>query len=247
MPKLKYNISCENGFYFNFAPPIFINKTYDELKKIKYPKKTKNISCIVSNKNKQKIKNDGYNKRENFIKSYSNKYEIDIYGKNWNKNILGNNYKGELGSYHNNKNNQQINTDKSYGLLDYNYTIALENIPCDKIISEKITDCILCWCIPIYWGNNESVKNTYPKDSYYMIDIENDTVFDNIQKKLSLIPNEKNIKALEEARNIILDKLNIWEYIYQIINNPNSFINNYTYNNFSINFLYKIILNIFYV
>lgn len=231
-PKLKNYISPQNGFYYSFISPTFIDKTYDELKKMTFPKKTKNISTITSYKHNPNI-NDGYNKRVNFIKKYSNKYEIDIFGNGWHKNLLGNNYKSELQGYHtNNIIKNKLSTNKTDGLLKYNYSIALENYPNDKIISEKFTDCILCWCMPIYWGNNESIRNCYPKNSYHLINIENNNVFEEIEKIISSIPNEKNIKALEKARNLILDKLNIWEYIYQIINNFESLIYNYKHTKF---------------
>ena len=145
--------------------------------------------------------------------------------------VAGN--KGELEGYHtNNIIKNKLSTNKTDGLLKYNYSIALENYPNDKIISEKFTDCILCWCMPIYWGNNESIRNCYPTNSYHLINIENNNVFEEIQKIISSIPNEKNIKALEKARNLILDKLNIWEYIYQIINNFESLIYNYKHTKF---------------
>ena len=34
---------------------------------------------------------------------------------------------------------------------------------------------------------------------------------------------QKNIDAIGEARNLILDKYNIWEHIYQIIDNTNKY------------------------
>ena len=227
-PKLKNYISPQNGFYYNFVTPIFINKTYDELKQMTFPEKTNNISTITSYKHNPNI-NDGYNKRVNFIKKYSNKYNIDIFGKGWNKSLLGDNYKGELEGYHNNSMGKNLSTNKSDGLLKYNYSIALENYPNDKIISEKFTDCILCWCIPIYWGNNELVKKCYPKGSYYLVDIQDNNIFEDIENISSQVPQEINIKALEDARNLILDKLNIWEHIYQIINNYDYYLMNYKY------------------
>lgn len=225
-PKLKNYISPQNGFLYCFVSPTFIDKTYDELKNMPFPEKTKNISTIISYKHNPNI-NDGYNKRVNFIRKYSNKYKIDIFGKDWNKNLLGDNYKGELENYHNNSIKKTLSTNKSDGLLKYNYSIALENYPNDKVISEKFTDCILCWSIPIYWGNNTLVKQTFPMNSYNLINIENDNTFEDIQKIILNKPTKEEIKALKINRDIILDKLNIWEYIYQIINNSN--IYNYKY------------------
>ena len=41
---------------------------------------------------------------------------------------------------------------------------------------------------------------------------------------------EKNIEAIREARTLILDKYNIWEQIFQIINDLDSFKKNYRIN-----------------
>ena len=107
LPNVKYNITYEDNFFYTFAPASFIDKTYDELKKMKYEdiNKNKNISCIVSSKVLSHI-TPNYKKRVEFIKKYSNENpdKIDIYGYGWNNNLLGNNYKGQLGSYHNNNN-----------------------------------------------------------------------------------------------------------------------------------------------
>lgn len=224
-PNLKYNIICKNKFLYSFITPSFINKTYDELKSMKYSYKKKNISCIISTKNFTQFSNQGYTKRINFIKLYSKQYKIDIYGRGWNKQILGDNYKGELGGV-GAGNNSINNSDKSTGLLDYNYSIALENFNNEHLISEKITDCILCYTMPIYWGSKYTEKYI-PKKSFHLIDIENNNVFENIQNIISHPPTNEEIEALTEARNIILDKLNIWEQIYQIINNYDTFLKNY--------------------
>tara|TARA_A100001015_G_scaffold13634_1_gene15903 strand:- start:1535 stop:3304 length:1770 start_codon:yes stop_codon:yes gene_type:complete len=232
LPKIKYNITYEDNFFYTFAPASFIDKTYDELKMMKYEdlNKDKTISCIVSTKVLSHI-TPNYQKRVNFIKKYSgeNKNNIDIYGYGWNKQILGDNYKGELGSYHNNNNNTN-NTSKSLGLVYYNYSICLENLLEEKCISEKATDAILCWCIPLYWGNH-CIKKYFPEKSYHLIDIENPNINNKINEIIKNKPNNEEIKNLEEARNIILDKLNIWEQIYQIINNYDKFLIDYKINN----------------
>ena len=227
LPKLKYNITCKNKFLYSFITPSFINKTYDELKSMKYSSKTKNISCIISTKNFTHFHNQGYTKRINFIKQYSKQYKIDIYGRGWNKHILGDNYIGELGGI-GEGNNPINNSDKSMGLLDYNYSIALENFNDEHLISEKITDCILCYTMPIYWGSKYTEKYI-PKKSFHLIDIEDNNVFENIQNIISHPPTIEEIESLIEARNIILDKLNIWEQIYQIINNYDTFFKNYRF------------------
>ena len=194
---------------------------------MKYPNKTKNISCVVSSKQLNKF-TDGYFKRTTFIRKYSQLYpnKIDIYGSGWNKQTLGNNYKGKLGAYHEEK---HITTDKSNALLDYHYSMALENFYKDiGKLSEKITDCILCWSIPLYWGSG-TYSQALPDKSFHLINIENPNIFKNIQNIISKNPTDEQIKALTEAREIILDKLNIWEQIYQIINNYDTFLKEYKF------------------
>ena len=98
LPLLKHKYRFEDDFFYTFTTAHFLNKTYDELKNMEYPTKNNNISCVVSSKNFGK----NYEDRKTFIKTYSNIYDnkIDIYGRGWDKNELGDNYKGELGSYH---------------------------------------------------------------------------------------------------------------------------------------------------
>jgi len=212
VPNLEHNYSYEDDFFYTFTTPHFLNKTYDELKSIDYPKKTNNISCIVSARSGGAT----YEDRKRFIIDYSNKYpnSIDIYGKGW-KNQLGTNFKGELGSYHQTSNKK---TSKLDGLLPYNYSICLENYPEEKVTSEKITDCILCWSMPIYSGTKVTNKY-YPNDSFHLIDIKNVNVYEKVNEISRKQITEKNISALREARNLILDRYNIWEQVYKISDN----------------------------
>ena len=170
---------------------------------------------------------DNYYKRVQFIQKYShyNPNKIDIYGKGWNPNMLGINYKGELGSYHNNINDN----DKSNGLIPYHYSISLENLPNEACISEKLTDTILCWCMPIYWGN-KCIEKYIPSGSFHLIDIENKDVYQIINNIVLKKPTLEDIENINIARNIILDKLNIWEQIYSIINDYENFLIDYKIN-----------------
>lgn len=220
---LEHKYSYEDNYLFTFTPANFLCKTYDELKSMENPEKTKNISAIVSAKNQGVT----YQKRKEFLINYSKTYKdsIDIFGKGWNKQILGENYKGELGSYHREHNR---NTSKFDGLYPYKYSICLENFPKDKITSEKITDALLSWCMPIYWGT-EYTNKYYPKEAFHLIDIDDPNCIEKV-KKLSEQPiTQENIEGIKEARNLILDKYNIWEQIYQIISDKKTFEQNYKY------------------
>ena len=84
-------------FLVSFTGAFFLTKTYDELKVIygPYPSKTKNISCIISNKNLS----ISYLLNNTFMPKFSNNYKIDVFSK-YSKNEFVNNYNNELGSYH---------------------------------------------------------------------------------------------------------------------------------------------------
>ena len=215
LPKLKNNFS--NNYCYTFTTAHFLNKTYDELKLMDYPEKNKKLSCIISAKNF----GETYKKRKDFIIKYSrnNEEKIDIYGKGWN-NELGVNYKGELGSYHQTNDKKSSKLD---GLLNYEYSICLENFPQDNITSEKITDAILAWSCPIYSGP-ELTKKYYPEESFYLINIDDNECCEKIKE---IINNNINIDNLKIARNLILDKYNIWEQVYQVINNREKYIEDY--------------------
>jgi hypothetical protein len=213
LPNMKNIYSDKTGFVYTFTPANFLGKTYDDLKSLKYPKKTKPVSAIVSSTGTDPT----YMQRKRFLIEYSKTNKVDIYGKGWEKNNpFGDNYKGVLGTYYalSILPNQ---TTKFDGLIDYDFSISLENYPQDKIISEKFSDAILSWTIPIYWGNK--CVDIYPKHSYYSIDLDDPDVDAKVNEILARGITDKNINAMEEARNLFLDKYNIWEYIYQLINN----------------------------
>ena len=223
LPYVNKKYSYEQKFLYTFTTATFLNMSYDKLKQLQNNRK-KGISCIVSTKNIHK----NYEKRINFIKQYSKKYPgtIDIFGKGWSKIQLGNNYKGELGNYHRHDQNKILS--KFDGLYGYNYSICLENFPNDYIVSEKITDALLSWCMPIYWGSKYTNKY-FPEDAFHLIDLDDPKVYEKVYKISQTPISEKNITAIKQARDIILDKLNIWEQIYQIINNYNTFLDEYKY------------------
>lgn len=213
LPNMKNIYSDKTGFAYTFTPANFLGKTYDDLKNLKYPKKTKLVSAIVSSTGTDPT----YMQRKRFLIEYSKTNKVDIYGKGWEKNNpFGDNYKGVLGAYYalSTLPNQ---TTKFDGLIDYDFSISLENYPQDKIISEKFSDAILSWTIPIYWGNK--CVDIYPEYSYYSIDLDDPDVDIKINEILGKGVTDKNIRVMEKARDLLLDKYNIWEYIYQLINN----------------------------
>ena len=210
------NKNFENGFtYDNFfhvvTDPQFINRTYDEINNIEYETHNKILSGIVSSKGGDY----GYELRKNFFINFTNLYPnvMDIYGYGW-KNELGSSYKGELSCYHKNDNK---NITKYDGLINYKYSICIENCKKKNYFTEKFTDAILCWTIPIYYGCS-NMSDFFPKECYYEIDITNKNCYEEVTNIINKPITEENINAIKVARNLILNKYNVWNVINDLVN-----------------------------
>jgi hypothetical protein len=94
----------------------------------------------------------------------------------------------------------------------------LENSQQENYWTEKLADAFLSWCVPIYWGC-PNIYDYFPNDSYYLLDINHPNPIEQINE---IIKRPINIESLGKARNIILDKYNLWEVIYKKIKNINS-------------------------
>lgn len=93
-------------------------------------------------------------------------------------------------------------------------TLCIENSCQNNYFTEKFIDPILAWCLPIYWGC-PNISDFFPEGSYRLIDINNpDSATEMISKPIT----SYEIDALHEARNLILNKYNIWECIFQTVN-----------------------------
>lgn len=199
------------GFtYDNFihvvTNPQFIDKNYDFLSSLEYKESDNLFSAIISNKNNGL----GYKLRRSILLNLSKNYPnlCDIYGAGWGKE-LGSSYKGELDGYH--KNTMSKNT-KFSGLINYKYSLCIENCSRKNYFSEKFTDAILCWTIPIYYGCT-NIAEYFPKDSYYEVNINEDNCIEKIKTIINKPITKKNILALKQARDLILNKYNIWSVI----------------------------------
>jgi hypothetical protein len=223
----KYKLTYDN-FFHSWSSIMCIKKTYDELLTFnKYPEitiKSKLCSTVTSGL----VFNTGiYKERVEFIKKLSketNKFsdKIDIFGYNWTQDELGNMYKGTLDGFNTGTANKLDNlitgSTKWDGIVNYKYSIAIENSVKDNYFSEKFTDCILAWTIPIYYGC-PNINKYFPKECYYTIDINSPTVFDDIETILNTPITEMQINALKKARNVILNEHNVWDQVNTIISN----------------------------
>lgn len=125
---------------------------------------------------------------------------LDLYGRGG---FSGRHYCGEV-------------DDKWDGLADYRYSLAIENYHGPNYFSEKITDALLAWCMPIYWGCT-NLEEYLPADSFVRIDIEDDDAPERVREIVNSDLRKQNIDAIAEARRRLLDEYQIWPTVERAI------------------------------
>jgi len=164
-----------------------VQKSYDELIQFKYynSDKNKKISCVLSNK----AIFPGHKKRLKFIEQLRSKVRFDHFGNGFN--VVG---------------------DKWNALYKYKYSIAIENSSANYYWTEKISDCFLSWTIPIYSGC-KNIFNYFPKEAFFYFDINDEYAVNKIEDFLDSDDYRDRLPHLEEARNLVLKKYNLFNFI----------------------------------
>ncbi|WP_203257344.1 glycosyltransferase family 10 domain-containing protein [Hyunsoonleella ulvae] len=92
------------------------------------------------------------------------------------------------------------------------YAIAYENFKNPYNWTEKISDCFLSYTVPLYFGCNR-IEEYFPKEAIIQIDPSDKYIKTFLKETLnSQVYNEK-IEALVEARNLFLDKYQLFPFI----------------------------------
>jgi len=193
--------------YGNCHLPTFwwLDYTYDDLYNLTYPNKTDVCSVIDSGK----LVINGHQQRLSFIASLLNIKDIDIYG------TICNAYKEH---WHSPKSFKGVlpHRNKIDGLLPYKYHIAIENGRTQHYFSEKLTDALLCWSLPLYYGCTK-IDKYFPKNSYITIDINRSGEHERIREICQNEITQEQKDDLAEARDLILNKYNIWPTVHQAV------------------------------
>jgi len=177
------------------ALPWHIGKNYDELMSLVPNPETKKdkVSWITSNNNffpQHKIRLD-------FIDYLKNqRFEFDLFGRGFSP-----------------------IKDKFDGIYPYKYTIAAENYIANDYFTEKIIDAYLSWSMPIYAGC-PNITNYFPAESMIKIDLNNpeeslDIIKNAVENKLW----DKNIDAIKHARELVLNKYQLFPMLSDFIKN----------------------------
>ena len=163
--------------------------------------KNKTISCIMSNIGLNQNENpEGsiYFDRLNCVKALFNNLsdKIDFYGSSVNKHI----------------------SLKKDGLVDYKFSICIENTNENNYISEKFYDAILTDTIPIYFGC-KNIKTIWPQKGYVLLKSITDINYV-LQELLYIIDNatdiyRENIDGCREIKNKFLTQNNLYQKILE--------------------------------
>jgi hypothetical protein len=134
------------------------------------PTKTKLVSMISSNKNFT----HGHSLRHSVIQNLP--YCVDLYGRGF----------------------KEI-SNKSEGLEQYCFSIAIENDDTDCYFSEKLLDCFLTCTIPIYWGAKK-VSTIFNNDGILWLNDTKDIC------SLTYMDYNSRTKAIQENYNIAINQ-----------------------------------------
>lgn len=186
----------------NYMPAIWYHaNSFRELKEMPPPEKISTCSWITSGVSRTA----NHRRRLQFIKLLqSSQVNFDLYGRNlpdWA------NSGGEL-------------SNKWYSMAPYYYNLAIENYADnDWYVSEKLWDSLLAWCLPIYYGGSAADK-LLPPGSFLRLPSLDEKGIAYIQEVTATPDAWYAAKdAIAEARQIILHKLNLLEWLNNFVTN----------------------------
>lgn len=147
--------------------------------------KSKKLSIISSNK-RDTI---GHRLRHEIIDQIRDKVDIDLYG----------------GGYF-------PIEEKSQALLDYRFSIIVENDSSPIYFTEKIIDCLVCGVVPIYWGASK-IGNYFNINGFITINSVEDMI--NILDTLTPQKYEELLPYVIENFEIAKKFLTVEDYFYE--------------------------------
>lgn len=190
----------KNNVLSHGALPWHIDKDFDFLTshKVDFLTKENKIVWVTSNQRSSK----GHKVRMNFLDTIKELPFLELYGRGI----------------------KPID-DKWEVLSKSKYAIAYENFQSDYYWTEKIIDCYLSYTMPLYFGCN-SIDDFFPKNSFIQID-PNDKHIDLFLKEIVTSTKwEENLDAITKARELVLNKYQLFPFLYNQIKLLESFNNN---------------------
>lgn len=199
---------CRHTFGFG---EWWIKYDYDYLTNLQPMNRTKTLASIVSNADSQLY----HKMRRIFLDKFCSKYssKLDLYGRIIPWGPLNASYKGCCGSSIPTAQNNDHMSGKEPVYESYKYAIEFDAFG-KHYWSERVFDCLLLWCYPIYTGG-ETLQDYIPKESFSYFNLQGDgkDIMDIIEHD----PYEKAIPYMKIAREKLLNEWSIWPRVHQAI------------------------------
>lgn len=177
------------------APPIldwWLDKSFDELVDLPVPEKPHALSAIASTK--EMI--EGHRIRNKFIESaLTASPSIHLFGHGREREL----------------------DNKWDGVAGYKYSIAIENSNIDNYWTEKISDCLLAYTVPVYFGA-PNIYDFFPRESIVWLPVtDSDNALEVIRSVISSDNWSLRLDAVKQARTLILQKYSLFAQISRIV------------------------------
>jgi hypothetical protein len=158
--------------------------------------KAKKLSFCVSDKKGNQMYDF---RRELVFKILESDLDCDIYGSGWE--ISDSRYKGNP-------------ADKAEALLDYEYSLSVENAIYDGYVSEKLFDCFLCNTVPVYFGS-PTADTIYNPGSFLKLPFTGDfpALINWLKELTKSDSNSKFINPVLESKERYFRDYNIYNFI----------------------------------
>lgn len=205
----------------------WLRADYDELSALQNPNKTRNLSCILSDTRVF----DYHRDRIKFMTQFCAKYpkEVNLYGRiipREDEQSLYNSFNGTAGITSTSQNYMKAYWfGKRPALEPYRYSLEFDmgRSPemgiCENYFSERLFDSMLMWCIPIYYGGT-NIEKYLPVNSFRYFDLYNSNhTAEYILEIIHSDFREQHLVDLAEARNLLLNRYQIWPRIKEVIDN----------------------------
>ncbi|MDP9172955.1 MAG: glycosyltransferase family 10 [Planctomycetota bacterium] len=178
--------SISNRHHLSFAAlPWHVDRDYDFLTRCPPPPKSRQLSWISSDR----AETAGHQKRLDYLSRIRSFGDLELFGRGF-KPIA----------------------DKWDGLAPYRYSIAFENFSNAHYWTEKLTDCFLAWTMPVYFGCTE-LEKFFPRESFIRLDPGSADPVRELREIIASDRREKNLDAIQQARQLVLGKYNFFEFI----------------------------------
>lgn len=183
-----------------YMPAIWYHgNSFRELDEMEPPQKVKTCTWITSGISRTA----NHRQRLQFLQQLqASRVSFDLYGRNlpaWASSF------GTLGN-------------KWYGMAPYYYNLAIENYAQNSwYVSEKLWDSLLAWCLPIYYGGS-AADQLLPPGSFLRLPSLDEKGIAYIQEVTATPDAWYAAKdAIAEARQIILHKLNLLNWLSEFV------------------------------